>query len=576
MKRAFAILTPVVFICGAVFCQTPQTTPAGDPRFEIADVHASDKASSNSQFPTVTSINGSRYEVRHATMVDLVSNAYGVKADKVVGGPSWLEMDKFDISAKIPAGTNAETAKLMLRSLLEERFGLVVHNDTKPVPAYVLTASKKPLLKEAAASDDSGASGCKMEPPAGGDGRGGPPPPPPPPGSAPTFPFLVFNCHNMTMAKFTEQMNGMAAAGQFLGDNSVTDQTGLAGAQDFSFKYNFRVRANTAGMEIVTLFDALEKQLGLKLDGGKVPLPVLVVDKANETPTANSPEVAKAFPAVPLEFEVADIKPSDPDGPPGARLQIQPGGRIDIHNLPLKFLIEQMWNIGDDMIINAPKSMDTDKWDIVAKAPSAVATSGPTDRPNGPPIDIDTLFGMLKTLMAERFKLVVHTEERPLNAYTLLVVKPGSPSKMKKADPASRAHCVEGPPTMSRNDPRDANPVLGRLLTCQNITMKQFAEQLQFVANGYVHSPVLDSTGLEGGWDFTLNFSTIGQLRGGGDGPSAPAPAGVAGTANASDPNGAISLNDAIEKQLGLKLEMQKRPVEVLVIDHIEQKPLDN
>jgi uncharacterized protein (TIGR03435 family) len=568
MARASGILTAVVFICGAAFCQSPQVTP----KFDIADVHAADKLSASSQFPATSSIRGGRYEFRHATMVDLVSNAYGVKADKVIGGPSWLEMDKFDITAKIPPATNAETAKLMLRSLLEERFGLVVHDDTKPVPAYVLTASKKPLMKEAAASDDSG---CKLAPPEGGDGRGGPPPPPPP-GAAPTFPFLVFTCHNMTMAKFADEIPGLAAAGQFLGDNPVADQTGLTGAWDFSFKYNFRVRANTAGVEIVTLFDAMEKQLGLKLEPGKVPLPVLVVDKANETPTANSPEVAKAFPPVPLEFEVADVKPSDPDGPPGARLQIQPGGRIDIHNLPLKFLIEQMWNISDEMIINAPKFMDTDKWDIVAKAPSAVAATGPTAGPNGPPVDIDTLFGMLKTLMAERFKLAMHTEERPLNAYTLLAGKPGSLPKMKKADPASRTHCVEGPPLMSKNDPRDANPVLGRLLTCQNITMKQFAEQLQFVANGYVHSPVLDSTGLEGGWDFTLNFSTIGQLQGrGGDGPPAAA-AGAAGTANASDPNGALSLNDAIEKQLGLKLELQKRPVEVLVIDHVEQKPLDN
>ncbi len=193
-----------------------------------------------------------------------------------------------------------------------------------------------------------------------------------------------------------------------------------------------------------------------------------------------------------------------------------------------------------------------------------------TRRPGrtGPPVDIDTLFGMLKTLMAERFKLALHMEERPLSAYTLVAVKP----KMKKADPASRTHCIEGLSGLSKNDPRDANPVLGRLLTCQNVTMKQFAAQLQFVANGYVHSPVLDSTGLEGGWDFTLNFSTIGQLQGRGDDQP---PAGPAGGA-AADPDSAISLNDAIEKQLGLKLELQKRPVEVLVIDHIEQKPSDN
>src|SRR6202034_2292580 len=128
-----------------------------------------------------------------------------------------------------------------------------------------------------------------------GEGRGMPPPPPPP-GTAPVLPLRVFNCHNMTMATFADQIRGLAAAAQVLGDNSVADQPGLAGAWDFSFKYNFRVRANTAGVEIVTLFDAMEKQLGLKLEPGKVPLPVLVVDKANETLTANSPEVAKAFP----------------------------------------------------------------------------------------------------------------------------------------------------------------------------------------------------------------------------------------------------------------------------------------
>jgi uncharacterized protein (TIGR03435 family) len=58
-------------------------------------------------------------------------------------------------------------------------------------------------------------------------------------------------------------------------------------------------------------------------------------------------------------------------------------------------------------------------------------------------------------------------------------------------------------------------------------------------------------------------------------GPGGPPPA-AAGIAEASDPNGALSLPEAMEKQLGLKLELQKRPVSVLVIDHVEQKPADN
>jgi hypothetical protein len=84
MTRTSAILTAGFFICGTVFGQTPQATP----RFEIADVRVGDLLSVSAQLPVSTSLHGGHYEFRHATMVDLVSNAYGVKPDKVVGGPS--------------------------------------------------------------------------------------------------------------------------------------------------------------------------------------------------------------------------------------------------------------------------------------------------------------------------------------------------------------------------------------------------------------------------------------------------------------------------------------------------------
>jgi uncharacterized protein (TIGR03435 family) len=159
-----------------------------------------------------------------------------------------------------------------------------------------------------------------------------------------------------------------------------------------------------------------------------------------------------------------------------------------------------------------------------------------------------------------------HMEERPINAYTLTAVKP----KMKPADPNGRIRCTEGP-AADQKDVRDAHPILGRLLNCQNMTMTRFASMLQGLASGYIHAPVLDATGLEGSWDFTLSFSTAGQLRSGGNsGASADS------VAAASDPNGALSLPDAVAKQLGLKLEQTRRPVKVLVIDHIEEKPTDN
>jgi uncharacterized protein (TIGR03435 family) len=148
----------------------------------------------------------------------------------------------------------------------------------------------------------------------------------------------------------------------------------------------------------------------------------------------------------------------------------------------------------------------------------------------------------------------MHYENRPVSAYTLLRGK----SKMKQADPASRTRCaaVPGP---DGKDPRLANPAVTRVISCTNVTMAQFGKWLLVDADDYVQTAVLDETGLAGGWDFTLYFSD----------------AAVVG-AQSADPNGGISLADAIDKQLGLKLELQKRPVKVLVIDHINEKPADN
>src|SRR5260370_42284671 len=106
--------------------------------------------------------------------------------------------------------------------------------------------------------------------------------------------------------------------------------------------------------------------------------------------------------------------------------------------------------------------------------------------------------------------------------------------------------------------------------------MAQFADLLPGIARGYLHTQVVDATGLEGGWDFTFSFSPAGlfQLNQGRGGEGGGAAAGT--VPEASLPSGALSLFDALIKQLGLKLEMQKRPTPVLVIDPINQKPTDN
>ena len=104
--------------------------------------------------------------------------------------------------------------------------------------------------------------------------------------------------------------------------------------------------------------------------------------------------------------------------------------------------------------------------------------------------------------------------------------------------------------------------------------MAQFADRLPQLSNGYVQGAVLDKTGLTDAYDFTLSFSPSGILQNGLPGPG-PAPA-QPGAGGASDPNGALSLPDAVSKQLGLKLDLEKRSAPVLVIDHVQQKPTEN
>ena len=173
---------------------------------------------------------------------------------------------------------------------------------------------------------------------------------------------------------------------------------------------------------------------------------------------------------------------------------------------------------------------------------------------------------MLRAMLAERFQMKAHMEDRPVTAYTLVATKP----KLKAtADPAERTKCKEGPGPDGK-DPRIDNPILNRLLTCQNMTMAQIGDELQRVAPGYIFNPVVDGTGIKGSYDFTLSFSSADKIA-----PSGPGASDKSDT-DSSDPNGAISVFGAISRQLGLRLEKIKRPYPVLVIDHLEETPTAN
>jgi uncharacterized protein (TIGR03435 family) len=318
---------------------------------------------------------------------------------------------------------------------------------------------------------------------------------------------------------------------------------------------------------------------------------VLVVDSAQK-PTPNAPGVMEAMAVEhPKEFDVADVKPNEPGGR-GGRIQITKGGGVNFQNMQLRFLIQQAYGIQNNMLISTP-DMDPAlqaPYTILAKPPASSDRTSPRDDTAGPqgpmgpqasPDDNDSAWLMMRALLEDRFKLKMHKEERPLTAWKLVAVKP----KMKKADPSERTKTGEGP-LADGKDPRTAMPSRSRLTLFQNVTMDQFADKLMGIS-AWLSTPVINATNLEGSYDFTINYSAVGTPgvgpvpggggggRGGPVGPELIGP-GSSATSEAAEPNGAITLFEAIEQQLGLKLVEDKRPVTVYVIDHVEAKPTDN
>jgi len=316
-----------------------------------------------------------------------------------------------------------------------------------------------------------------------------------------------------------------------------------------------------AGTDGITIFNAIDK-LALKVEFKSAPRTVWIVDSVNDMPTPNAPEAAKAFPALPpARFEVATIKPSRPNEQRWGRWL---NGQWTVNALSLKDIISYAWDLNENdknVFVNAPAWLDSAKFDFVAKLPTPEPIAGKRQTVD---FDDEEFRQMLQALLIERFRMKVHREDRPIDAYKLVADHP----RMKEADPKSRTRCKEGP-GIDGKDPRQTNPMMNQLMTCQNMTPKQMGETFANYADGYIYSTVRDETGLKGSYDFTLNWSSSNQTI-----LKPPPPPGAPQQAPEFD--GTMTFYDAVDKQLGLKFVKEKRPLPVLVIDHIEPTPTEN
>jgi uncharacterized protein (TIGR03435 family) len=237
-----------------------------------------------------------------------------------------------------------------------------------------------------------------------------------------------------------------------------------------------------------------------------------------------------------LKFEVASIKPSQP-GAQGMGITMRGPREVVTVNTSLNDLIAFAYGIHARQISGASAWFESDRYDITAK-PEADGL------PNRKQLE-----GMLQSLLADRFQLTFHREKKELSVYAITVTKTGSKLAKSEGDPT-------GLPGLGFRGLGD--------LAARNANMSDFASLLQSVV---LDRPVVDQTGLSGRFDFTLKW-TPDEFQFRNSATGAPPP-------QADAPDAPPPLNTAIEKQLGLKLDGAKAPVEVLIIDHVE-KPSAN
>jgi bla regulator protein blaR1 len=263
-----------------------------------------------------------------------------------------------------------------------------------------------------------------------------------------------------------------------------------------------------------------------------------------------------------FSFEVATLK-QNKSGERGGGIRRLPGGRVTVTNMAARQLITFAYQLGQYQLTGGPGWLADDKFDITAKIEGNPEWEGPG---SGKP---DPIQLAMRKLLAERFKLKLHAESRDLDAYALVMAKPGvngpalKPSTTDCKAIAEQARLGKLPPT----PPPPVNgimpcSIMGRIgqISFDGFPMSQAAGMMV----GQAGRPVVDRTGLTGNWQFVVTFAQERPI-------GAPIPPGDLPPA---DPN-APSFFTALQEQLGLKLESTKAPFEVTVIDSVEH-PTDD
>jgi len=507
------------------------------------------------------------FSATNVTVQMLIRQAYGVDDYQIAGGPAWLNRDRYDVEAEVSDSVTEELRKgdvnqlaaeqqPMLLELLADSFHLSVHRETREIPAYALVISESGSKVHAAAPGDTYPNGIKD---ANGNGHGG-----------------IMSFHRGRLIGQGISLDFLARELSHELGRPVLERTGLAGTYDFTLHWSdgrlmaseYVVESRRPGAKPEaprldppaqsdevsgpSIFAALHDQLGLELIEStekSSPAQILVIDSAEpasayDTVSSNQPQSqpALAFASVYLKANTTDTPMTgfNIKGKPFRAAMFKPD-RFMATNVTLHDLVRMAYSVTDSELIGGADWINSEKYDVDARIGNATVDELSKLNPDQ---GSQQRRNMIQALLAEHFKLATHRETRTLSVYMLTVAATGS--KLQLAKPSDTY--ANGPKGLGNSPagPGHWEAEHGKELF-QGMPISSL---VQFLSNR-LHRIVLDKTGLDANYDFTLQWTPIP--------PETSSP----------------SILSAVHDQLGLQLARQDSPVEVLVIDHAEQPSQD-
>lgn len=252
-------------------------TPQADPKAAVFEVASVKPNTSGSGSMSMGWQPGGGFRAVNSPLRSLIQTAFDVRDSELVGAPDWISSERFDVTAKAATELTRETRSSALQALLRERFKLTAHRDTREVPVYLLVLARSdgrlgPGLRQS--QIDCSPQARAARPPSVGAGAGQAAGPVTRPECGSFSAGSTLTAGGVTLAQLSGSLSRQA-------DRPVLDRTGLTGFFDVDLKWSNQAKATDDGP---SFFTAVQEQLGLRLEAGRGPQEMLVIDSV-ERPT---------------------------------------------------------------------------------------------------------------------------------------------------------------------------------------------------------------------------------------------------------------------------------------------------